>query len=138
MADRRPIPQPPRTPTPPPEDQPQQSAGLEAQAAEFGFSVIPEHSAIPARDPNALSPTSAEFPSGGSNASGRPSPTATDYALYSPMEPPSDSQSSTAALSGGGSVKSPFNFTPVQYSAGGRSAGSIGKSVQSPRYRIGN
>ncbi|KAL9062162.1 MAG: hypothetical protein Q9157_009171, partial [Trypethelium eluteriae] len=128
MADQRPIPQPPRTPTPPPEDGVQKSAGLEAQAAELGFSVIPEHSVAPTRDPNTLSPTSAEFPSGGSNGSTRPSPTMTDYGLYSPMAPPAEGQLSTGGLSPGGGVKSPFNFTPVQYSAGGRSAGSIGKS----------
>ena len=131
MADQRPIPQPPRTPTPP-EDQAQQSASVARQAADFGFSVIPENNVPQIRDPNTLSPTSAEFPSGGSSASDRPSPTTTDYALYSPMEPPIDGQSSAGALSAGGSVRSPFNFTPVQYSAGGRSAGSIGKSVRSP------
>ncbi|KAF2235427.1 hypothetical protein EV356DRAFT_483609 [Viridothelium virens] len=133
MADQRPIPQPPRTPTPPPEDGVQKSAGLEAQAAELGFSVIPEHSVAPTRDPNTLSPTSAEFPSGGSNGSTRPSPTMTDYGLYSPMAPPAEGQLSTGGLSPGGGVKSPFNFTPVQYSAGGRSAGSIGKSGMGQR-----
>ena len=130
MADQRPIPLPPRTPTPPPEDESQKSAGLEAQAADLGFSVIPEHEATSTRDNNALSPTSAEFPSGISSASSRPSPTITDYALYSPMVPQGDSQPSTAGLSLGGSVKSPFNFTPVQYSAGPRTSGSIGKSVR--------
>ena len=137
MADQRPIPQAPRTPTPPPEDQAQRSAGLESQAADFGFSVIPEHGVAPIRDSNALSPASAEFPSGASSASARPSPTTTDYGLYSPLVPSTDSQPSTAGLSAGGSMKSPFNFTPVQYSAGGRSVGSIGKSVRSPWREIG-
>ncbi|KAI9689738.1 MAG: Endoplasmic reticulum zinc transporter [Bathelium mastoideum] len=132
MADQRPIPQPPRTPTPPPEDE-SQSAGIEAQAAGFGFSVIPERSVAPIRDPNTLSPTSAEFPSGASNASSRPSPTITDYALYSPTMPLGDSQPSTGGLPTSGSAKSPFNFTPVQYSVGGRSVGSLGKSGMGQR-----
>ncbi|KAI9692082.1 MAG: Endoplasmic reticulum zinc transporter [Bogoriella megaspora] len=135
MASQRPIPQPPRTPTPPPEDEAQRSAGLESQAAGLGFSVMRDtrSSAAIARDSNALSPTSAEFPlSGGSNLSIRPSPTTTDYALYSPIEDAAgDSQPSTAGLSAPN--KSPFNFTPIQYSAGGKSAGSIGKSGMGQR-----
>ena len=117
------IPLPPRTPTPPPdEDAPPQPVGLgfegELSARRLGF------------DPNALSPMSATFPSkqfatlGPSDSvSQRATPTtlytpASATFPYTPASAMSGTDVDTPSMSGTENARNPFNFQSVTYQPG--------------------
>ncbi|OCK92568.1 cation efflux family protein family [Cenococcum geophilum 1.58] len=123
MASGMPIPAPPRTPTPPPED----------DEKPVGLGLDQPYS--PARlrfNPDALSPLSATFPperlstlgGPGTSMSQRPTPStifspASSTFPYSPMSAMGGgSENDTPSLSGSEKVQNPFNFQPVQYTAG--------------------
>ena len=123
MASGMPIPAPPRTPTPPPED----------DEKPVGLGLDQPYS--PARlrfNPDALSPLSATFPperlstlgGPGASMSQRPTPStifspASSTFPYSPMSAMGGgSENGTPSLSGSEKVQNPFNFQPVQYTAG--------------------
>jgi len=115
------IPLPPRTPTPPPDEDapPQQPVGLgfegELSAGGLGF------------DPNALSPMSATFPSkqyatlGPSDSvSQRATPTtlytpASATFPYTPASAMSGTDTDTPPMSGTENARNPFNFQSVTY-----------------------
>ena len=106
MSNGFPIPDPPRTPTPPPEDE-SQTAGLGLE----GVMTSPRKVSF---DPNALSPMVENFPIGrfGSMASattspGNPLSPASTNSIYSPMSV--DSAGNPKSMSGE-DVKEPFNF----------------------------
>lgn len=124
MASEMPLPIPPRTPTPPPEDNVEDHAvglGLENQLspAKLGF------------NPNALSPMSATFPPeryGTLAPNDSLSQRATPSTVFSPSSatfpytPASaisgGSENETPSLSGSDNPRNPFNFQPVQYMPG--------------------
>ncbi|KAF2457876.1 cation efflux family-domain-containing protein [Lineolata rhizophorae] len=133
-----PLPVPPRTPTPPPEDQ----ANAAADTAK------PQEITIPEYNPDALSPMSAGFPprsfgaslggrlggGGGAGAGGSPLSPLSPMSVYSPMSiggssdggggaggSPSVPLSAGSVISAGG-APNPFNFQTVQYTAGRPSA----------------
>ncbi|KAF2843184.1 cation efflux family protein family [Patellaria atrata CBS 101060] len=114
MASSMPLPVPPQTPTPPPEDieQNPHGLGIHDTVAEMGF------------NPDALSPTSATFPSHRYATLG--APTSSSHGPNSPLSPASISYSS---MSGGNATetpltndlensKSPFKFQTVEYTIG--------------------
>lgn len=119
MATDMPLPVPPRTPTPPPEDEnAPMGSGLEDQLSpsKLGFNV------------NALSPMSATFPSeryGTLAPSDSLSQKASPSTIYSPMSatfpytPASAmsgvSDSEAPSLSSAGDSRNPFNFQSVTY-----------------------
>ncbi|KAK5201377.1 cation efflux family protein family [Cryomyces antarcticus] len=113
MADSMPIPLPPRTPTPPPDDE------SEPQAIGLGLGGLEE---VPGRkssiNPDSLlSPLSGKF-AGRHDFSQALSPTDTN-SLYSPVSSlGSLSEFHTPALGGSENARNPFNFTPMQYTAG--------------------
>jgi hypothetical protein len=128
MASGMPLPVPPRTPTPPPEDL-QKPMGLgidQFSPTKLGY------------NPDALSPLSATFPPerfgtlGGPNTSisQRPTPStvyspANSTFPYSPMSAQSGtSENNTPSMSGSeNNVRNPFNFQPMAY-VPGKSAAS--------------
>lgn len=107
-----PIPAPPRTPTPPPDDQPpgEHMAGLGLE----GFSNSPAQSVF---DPHSLSPMDENFPgrrygsiaSTGGFSSNPLSPVDTN-SLYSPMSIDSAGSQGSALMENG---KGAFNFQPT-------------------------
>ncbi|KAF2799555.1 hypothetical protein K505DRAFT_332474 [Melanomma pulvis-pyrius CBS 109.77] len=117
-----PLPVPPRTPTPPPDE--------EHEPVGLGF----ENMLSPTKlgfNPNALSPMSATFPSeryGTLAPNDSLSQRATPTTVYSPSSaafphtPASAmsgaSENEAASLSGSDNVGNPFNFQPVQYMPG--------------------
>ncbi|KAF2813840.1 cation efflux family protein-like protein [Mytilinidion resinicola] len=127
MASGMPLPRPPRTPTPPPEDDHSPiGLGIEQQfsPAKLGY------------NPDALSPLSATFPPdrfgtlGGPNTSTsqRPTPNslyspASSTFPYSPMSAVSgNSEEKTPSMSGSDNARNPFNFQPMSYVAGKNAA----------------
>lgn len=123
MASNLPMPLPPRTPTPPPdEDAPQEPVGLglegELSTGGLGF------------DPNALSPMSATFPSkqyatlGPSDSvSQRATPTtlytpASATFPHTPASAMSGTDTGTTSMSGTENARNPFNFQSVTYQPG--------------------
>ncbi|KAF3002069.1 Endoplasmic reticulum zinc transporter [Curvularia kusanoi] len=126
------IPLPPRTPTPPPdEDAPHEPFGLgfedEVPAGRLGF------------DPNALSPMSATFPSkqyatlGPSDSvSQRATPTmlytpASATFPYTPASVMSGTDVDVPSMSGTESARNPFNFQSVTYQPGRPKQNDIGR-----------
>lgn len=117
------IPLPPRTPTPPPdEDMPKPPVGLgfEGELSARGFMF----------DPNALSPMSATFPSkqyatlGPSDSvSQRATPTtlytpASATFPYTPASAMSGTDTDVPSMSGTENARNPFNFQSVAYQPG--------------------
>ena len=112
MANNMPIPAPPRTPTPPPEDTQPGMAGLGLDG--MGDLLSPTKMSF---DPNTLSPMRENFALGryatgtsGTASSSQPlSPTSTN-SIYSSMSTESNgSYAGTPVLDG----KGPFNFQPM-------------------------
>ncbi|OAL49658.1 cation efflux family protein-like protein [Pyrenochaeta sp. DS3sAY3a] len=116
-----PLPVPPRTPTPPPDDDSSHPVGLgfegELSAANLGF------------NPNALSPMSATFPSRqyatlapSDSISQKASPSiftpASATFPYTPASGASGNDTDAPSLSGSENVQNPFNFQPVTYQPG--------------------
>ena len=123
MVSNMPLPIPPRTPTPPPDEVGHQPVGLgfESQLSptKLGFNS------------NALSPLSATFPSdryGTLGPSDSTSQRATPSTVFSPASAtfpftPASAVSAASdieapSLSGSENVKNPFNFQPMQYMPG--------------------
>jgi hypothetical protein len=134
MASSMPIPQPPRTPTPPPDDDQHTDlpVGLgldDGSPSKYGFT----------RD--GLSPLSATFASnvqqpygslnslpGSSHGSPRRSmisPASSNFA-YSPYSTSAASESDTPGTGTSESFKNPFNFQPQAYTVGRPPAGKSG------------
>ncbi|TKA77675.1 hypothetical protein B0A49_02197 [Cryomyces minteri] len=113
MADSMPIPLPPRTPTPPPDDE------SEPHVIGLGLGGLEEVSGRKSSiNPDSLlSPLSGTF-AARHDSSQALSPTDTN-SLYSPMSSlGSLSEFHTPALGGSENARNPFNFTPMQYTAG--------------------
>lgn len=108
MAITNPIPAPPRTPTPPPDDGPSEMRGLGLDG--IGDLLSPTNDGY---DPHALSPMSENFAAGryGSSPpkslSGRPLGPASPNSLYSSIS--ADSNGTSGSQDG----KNPFNFQPM-------------------------
>ena len=107
MASELPIPAPPRTPTPPPEDEHQGTAGL-------GLDGVLTSPVKVAFDPNALSPMKESFLGGryGSISSNSLSP-ASPNSFYSAMSLDSMGGQSSGSMEDG---RGPFNFQPMSLS----------------------
>ncbi|KAF1812732.1 hypothetical protein P152DRAFT_457927 [Eremomyces bilateralis CBS 781.70] len=118
-----PLPIPPRTPTPPPDDGTDPHFEPYITPAEF--------------NPDALSPLSGAFPSQkygsltAASSSVAPSPRspltpATGNSLYTPLAVPNDNEGLKSGTSD--SFKNPFNFQTVQYTAGRAAPPNAAKS----------
>ncbi|KAJ9649639.1 cation diffusion zinc membrane transporter Zrg17 [Coniosporium tulheliwenetii] len=109
-----PLPIPPRTPTPPPDDE-DQPVGLGVAGAPHSY------------NPDALSPTSATFPSRGFGSLADPTPPLSarsplsSAGLESPYGSLSDAVDSATPASGSENGRNPFNFQTQQYTLGGKS-----------------
>lgn len=128
MASTLPIPAPPRTPTPPPED--------EYQTAGLGLEGVLTSPAKTSFDPNALSPMVENFPVGRYGALG----SATASPANNPLSPAStNSVYSSMSLDSAGNPKSgsgedlrgPFNFQTTTL-ARSPVARSVRREVQAP------
>lgn len=112
MASDMPIPVPPRTPTPPPEDQRPVGLGLPDDQL----------------DRDALSPMSATFPSQSlSPSSANLSPHTPNSAYYTPQMT-ANSEVSTPQTASSEAPRNPFNFQPQQYVVGKPPAKSVCRS----------
>ena len=123
MASSMPLPVPPRTPTPPPDDH---DEGTD-HVAGLGFD---NHLSPGKRDynPNALSPMSANFAYGNLGPSDSVSQRATPSTVFSPSSatfpysPASGVSGMTdtepPSLNGSDNIQNPFNFQPVTYMPG--------------------
>ncbi|KAF2267904.1 cation efflux family protein-like protein [Lojkania enalia] len=123
MASQMPLPIPPRTPTPPPEE--------DGELVGLGFEKSLSLSKL-GFNPNALSPMSATFPperygtlAPSDSLSQRPTPStifspASSTFSHSPASAISGASENDAAasLSGSDNARNPFNFQPVQYMPG--------------------
>ena len=110
MASYRPIPAPPRTPTPPPDEEQHEAGGLGID----GTISSPNHFIF---DRYALSPRDENFPPGRYGSvplsaipSSNPLSPADTNSLYSPMSIDSAGNLSTPSMDDG---KGPFNFQPT-------------------------
>lgn len=106
MASQLPIPAPPRTPTPPSEDERQGIDGLGLD----GVITSPTEVAF---DPRALSPMREHFMSGRYGSLSNPLSPGTPTSFYSALSNDSAGSQSTASMEDG---RGPFNFQPMSLS----------------------